>query len=219
MKDLQKYLKFNDTSRRRSRSPSRDSPQATRHSGSGLKPIPTGPRAYKKPRLSENQPSPARSNISLPPSNPSNTTSNGNRNRPQRRDISPRAPSNHRRSPIKDSRMDIDGHLSPRNFSQREASRQRGERDRDRGRNRDTYRDNLRENQRDRDRIRDKDRERDRTANDRYKEKDRDRSRRNGAQSTRGNGGGGGGGGGRKGGRPYGQQDSGDRTLAERMGL
>ncbi|KAF8845830.1 hypothetical protein BDN67DRAFT_993466 [Paxillus ammoniavirescens] len=161
--------------------PSRDSyhypPPST---SNGLsKPPPTGPRAHKKPRLSDVKISPAQSTVSLPPSKTQAPAKHDPSRSPR---ISPpevRSKSN--------AKMDVDedSRTRPRSPQERDRERQHKERVRDR--------------------ERDRDRERER-------ERDRNRfSRRNGT------------GGGSSGGRrsrgfnhPY---SSGDRTLAERMGL
>ncbi|KAL5530187.1 hypothetical protein ACEPAF_6444 [Sanghuangporus sanghuang] len=176
------------------------------HNGD-VKPPPTGPRAHKKPRLSEPRASPARSSLNLPLSN-SNSTPLGvsAAARSSRRDRSPRS-GDDRRSPMKEARMEGD-----------EDVKKGRDRSRDRPREKDKERDRQRERERPRDhRDRDRDREPDRHREQggREKEKDRaphDRSRRNGRGP-----GGGGSGSVRKAGRGNAGQD--DRTLRERMGL
>lgn len=180
-----------------------------------LKPIPTGPRAHKKPRLSDSQPSPARSNVSLPPpaSNPAPLSASG---RSTRRERSPR---DSRKSPVKDLRMDVDEDVKRTRTGSRDRSRDRvRERERERDRDRDRARD--RERKSDRDRPREREREHDRNG-ERHKEKERDRTRRNGTHGGRSNNNGGASNGGsRKTVRGYAAQDNGgDRTLAERIGL
>ncbi|RDX55538.1 hypothetical protein OH76DRAFT_1371773 [Lentinus brumalis] len=183
--------------------------------GTGKLP-PTGPRAHKKPRLSEPQISPVASNVSLPvPPKPHLSAANATQPRAVSRDS--RA-SQDRKPVIDTAGMDVDddsrsGARSPLRERDRPPHRDR-ERDRDKDRDRDRG---------DRDRVRNRDRERERD-----RERDHDRSsRRNG-----GGGGGGGGAGGRRGGgrRTNGHNgntnsnsdaygNGADRTLAERMGL
>ncbi|KIL00607.1 hypothetical protein PAXRUDRAFT_129525 [Paxillus rubicundulus Ve08.2h10] len=158
--------------------PSRDYPPPSTSNGLS-KPPPTGPRAHKKPRLSDVRISPAQSNVSLPPSK----TQVLAKHDPSR---SPRIlpPEVRPKSSVK-MEVDEDSRTRPRSPRERDRERQHKER------------------------VRDRERDRDR---DRERERDRNRvSRRNGT------------GGGSSGGRrsrgfnhPY---PSGDRTLAERMGL
>ncbi|KAH8118337.1 hypothetical protein DFH11DRAFT_1723260 [Phellopilus nigrolimitatus] len=205
------HQKSNDAYSRDSLSPPRNSGRSAPTDSSGsnnngdLKPIPTGPRAYKKPRLSETQASPARSNATLPASN----TTQGSSNRPSRRERSPRS-GDGRGFPSKEARMDLDVDVKKGRQGSRDRSRDRQrerERDRDRQRERDRAREH-RDHGRDAERHKEKDKDKD-------KERDRDRSRRNGAQGGRGSGGGSG----RKGARGNTAQDIGDRTLRQRMGL
>ncbi|THH12539.1 hypothetical protein EW146_g7602 [Bondarzewia mesenterica] len=144
-------------------------------SNGNAKPLPTGPRAHKKARLSEPQISPSNSTSALPRiqtqsqggSAPSHTES------PER---SPILSPDHRKVPSVKMEVDDDQRTRPRSPAPRDRGR---DRERDRGRDRD------------------RDRDRERT------------SRRNG-----------GGQGGRRSGRvSTGSFSSGDRTLAERMGL
>ncbi|KAL5527616.1 hypothetical protein ACEPAG_6417 [Sanghuangporus baumii] len=199
-----------DCDRRESRSPPpraqsisirAESPSIS-HNGD-VKPPPTGPRAYKKPRLSEPRASPARSSVNLPLSN-SNSTPLGVpvATRSSRRDRSPRS-GDDRRSPMKEARMEGD-----------EDVKKGRDRSRDRPREKDRERDRQRERERPRD-HRDREPDRHREQGGREKEKDRalhDRSRRNGRGPS-----GGGSGSGRKSGRGNAGQD--DRTLRERLGL
>ncbi|ETW83908.1 hypothetical protein HETIRDRAFT_123637 [Heterobasidion irregulare TC 32-1] len=172
-------------------------PQST--SNGNAKPLPTGPRAHKKPRLSEPQISPANSTAALPRIQTQQTQRQGSAQTrghstasPER---SPVLPPDHRKASGVKMEVDDDQRTRPRTPPLPPPPAPR-DRERDRGRDRD------REKDRGRDRNRDRDRER--------------TSRRNGGQGGGGRkggrtGGGGGGGGGR--------HDSGDRTLAERMGL
>lgn len=164
--------------------------------GSG-KPPPTGPRAHKKPRLSESHTPPALSKAA-----PSNTS--------VRNDSRERRPSLDRKPSI--ASMDVD---DDERSKARSPERER-ERDRTRDRNRNRERDRDRGRVRDRDRGRDRDRDR-----VRERERDHDRSsKRNGVHGGGGGGGGAGGGGGRRGrGTNNASSTSGDRTLKERMGL
>lgn len=208
-KELALAQKSNDSYRRDSRSPTRSHSrgfQGNSYNSSGLKSVPTGPRAYKKPRLSDAQVSPTGSNVSLPPI--SNSGSHNNSIRQPRRDRSPRV--DIRRSPTKDARMDVDEDIKRGRNGSRDRLREREREFRDRDRDRDRQRDR----QRDRDRFRDYDRGRDQDREGR-RDRERDKSRRNGVQGRppvdRG-------GTGRRV-RGFGNQDNGDRTLAERMGL
>lgn len=166
--------------------------------GSG-KPLPTGPRAHKKPRLSEVHVSPVLSSTSLPPPqlSSSNSTSLGNA-RERRPSVD--------RKPVS-SEMDIDEDQRTR---PRTPERDRRDRERERAKDRERERDKGR------DRDRGKDRERDR---DRDRERDRDRDKSSRRNGTYGGGGGGSGGGRRAGRGPNPAHAGGDRTLAERMGL
>ena len=184
--------------------------QLPSHLSNGIGKLPpTGPRAHKKPRLSESQMSPPALTAPLPPKphlSAANATQPRGRSRDSRASVD-----------LKPSEggggmdVDDDSRSGPRS-PLRERDRP-PHRDRDRGRDRDP-----RERERDRDRPRNRDRERDR-------ERDRDRDH---DRSSRRHGGGGGGGGGRRGGgrRTNGNNNNidsfangGDRTLAERMGL
>ncbi|EJF61168.1 hypothetical protein BD309DRAFT_986557 [Dichomitus squalens] len=168
---------------------------------------PTGPRAHKKPRLSESQMSPPASTAPLPPK-PHLSAANATQPRGGSRDS--RASVD--RKPAEGSgSMDVD-----------EDSRS-GPRSPLRERDRPPHRDRDRERERDRDRDRDRPRNRDR-------ERDRERDRGDHDRSSRRNGGGGGGGGRRGGGRRTNGTNANtnnidsfangrDRTLAERMGL
>ncbi|PCH41125.1 hypothetical protein WOLCODRAFT_137202 [Wolfiporia cocos MD-104 SS10] len=170
---------------------------------------PTGPRAHKKPRLSESHTPPAPPSRSMYPNRPSNTHSNPSSL------ADGRGPED--RKPFVKMDADDDERTRPRSPErERERDRMR-DRDRERERERDRDRERPRERERDRDRERERNRER---------ERERDRaSRRNGAhgggRGGNGGSGGGGGGGGRRGARgaTNAYNDSGDRTLAERLGL
>ncbi|KAH9951660.1 hypothetical protein B0H21DRAFT_705401 [Amylocystis lapponica] len=170
--------------------------------GSG-KPVPTGPRAHKKPRLSESHTPPAQSK-----SAPSNSS--------VRNDSRERRPSLDRKPSITSMDVDEDRRSKPRS-PERERERDRA-RDKNRNRERDREREPVRDRVRDRDRGRDKNRDR---VRERERERNRDQSsKRNGAHGGNGGGGGGGGGGGRRGrGTNNASTIIGDRTLAERMGL
>ncbi|KAF9226580.1 hypothetical protein BS17DRAFT_800603 [Gyrodon lividus] len=163
--------------------PSRDSyhhpPQPPSTSNGLSKPPPTGPRAHKKPRLSDVKISPAQSNASLPVSKAQAPT----KHEPSR---SPRilTPEVRPKSNVK-MEVDEDSRTRPRSPQERDRERQHKER------------------------VRDRERDRDR---DRERERDRNRfSRRNGT--------GGGSSGGRRSRGFNHSYTSGDRTLAERMGL
>jgi hypothetical protein len=184
-----------------SRSP-RNSYHSTLHStpagnGNGASKLPpTGPRAHKKPRLSESQTSPPqRPSASLPFNKSSQNQSNLSRTK-DAREQSPRQSSDGRTKP-NHVKMEVDG-------DPRERPRSPIERDRER------------------------DRDRERLPRERERERDRDRdgnrlSRRNGNFGGSGSGRGGGlSGAGRRVDRdlaPSNSYGSGDRTLAERMGL
>ncbi|KAI0353581.1 hypothetical protein OH77DRAFT_1406786 [Trametes cingulata] len=189
--------------------------------GTGKLP-PTGPRAHKKPRLSESQISPTASNSSLPiPSKPHLSAANATP-----RGASRDSRTSMDRKPADNVKMEVDDDSRSRLRSPvRERDRPpHHDRERDKDRERDRDRDRDRPNDRARNRERERERERDR-------ERDQDRSSRragNGAGSggnSGGNSGGtGGGGGGRRGGRrtngnAHDQGNGADRTLAERMGL
>ncbi|KAL7282352.1 hypothetical protein ACG7TL_003822 [Trametes sanguinea] len=185
--------------------------------GSGKLP-PTGPRAHKKPRLSESQLSPTASNSSLPlPPKPHLSAANSTP-----RGVSRDSRASVDRKQVDNVKMEVDDDVRSR---QRSPLRERDrpphhdrERDRDHGRDKD--RDRERDRQSDRAKNRDRERER-----ERERDRDQDRSsRRNGNGSGGGSGGGGGGGGGgRRGRRTNGNNNDhangADRTLAERMGL
>lgn len=164
-------------------------PAQTTLTGNGASKLPpTGPRAYKKPRLSEPHTSPPpRSNASLPPSKPPHHSNSARIN--HLREQSPR-PSSEGQMKASHTKMEIDEDLRKRPRSPAD-------------RNRDRDRDHGRDHERVRERERDRDRDRERV------------SRRNA------NGGGGGRGGGRRAdrGMTSNSYGSGDRTLAERMGL
>ncbi|CAL1700869.1 unnamed protein product [Somion occarium] len=175
---------------------------------------PTGPRAHKKPRLSESQMPPQRPNPPPPPAftpkmynRPQSSLSRHN----ESRERSPRPPPGRKAWPIK---MDVDEDQRTRPRSPRSPERSREnqrERERDVGRD-DRERERERERARDRNWPKDKDREKGRQ--DRKRDRERDRPVR---RNVVGNGGGGG------------RRDSSsshpgsyagaDRTLAERMGL
>ncbi|KAN0097488.1 hypothetical protein V8E55_001934 [Tylopilus felleus] len=128
--------------------PSRDSYHPPQHppATNGLsKPPPTGPRAHKKPRLSDAKVSPAQSNVSLPPSK----THTSVKHEPSH---SPRiSPSEIR--PKNNAKMDIDEDSRTRPHSPQERDRPRH---REKERTRDRERDRERERERDRDRDRDR---------------------------------------------------------------
>ncbi|KAI0638106.1 hypothetical protein C8Q77DRAFT_1048748 [Trametes polyzona] len=179
--------------------------------GSGKLP-PTGPRAHKKPRLSEPQVSPTASTTSLPiPPKPHLSAANAT---PQGMSRDSRASAD--RKPPEGVKMEVDDDARSRLRSPVR------ERDRPPHHDRERHKDHERDRPSDRARNRDRDRERE---HDRDRDHDRS-SRRNGA-----GGGGGGGGGGRRGRRSNGNNNSNnnnnsndlangaDRTLAERMGL
>ncbi|EMD40793.1 hypothetical protein CERSUDRAFT_111375 [Gelatoporia subvermispora B] len=174
------------------------------------KPLPTGPRAHKKQRLSEPQVSPVTPNAPLaPPSKGYSQSSSGPLSDARDPRDARASASVDRKPPI----VDEDQRTRPRSPEQ---MRDRG---RDRGRERDA-RDKDRDRERDkgqgRDRLRDRDRGRDRDMRDRDRDRDRDRpARRNGG----GPGGGGGGGGRRNRGGTNASQNATDRSLAQRMGL
>ncbi|KAI5125037.1 hypothetical protein M0805_007461 [Coniferiporia weirii] len=219
----QRTNETNDTYRHDSRSPphtsGRSAPADSSNTSTNgdLKPIPTAPRAHKKPRLSDTQLSPVRQSVPLPMSmSNSNATPLGTSGRSSRRDRSPRG-GDGRKSPVKEARLEGDEDVKKGRQGSRDRSRDRQrERERDKGEGKERLRDRDRGRER-RDRDRDADRHKEK---DKDKERDRDRSRRNGTHGGRGSGGGGGGGGGsRKGARGNSNQDIGDRTLRERMGL
>lgn len=184
---------------------------------------PTGPRAHKKPRLSDTP--------SAPPSSHGGQPAKGNRvhggasaRRQETPDRSPRISTSNDRK----VKMEVDEedrkHWSPKRNHDHEQDR--ADRDRDRERDRDRGHERERERppkdrERDRHTHRDRDRDRDRA-------RDFDRSKRNGAYGAAGASGGGGGssgGGGGGGRRPRrgsnanSYSSTGDRTLKERMGL
>ncbi|KAF8528956.1 hypothetical protein BU17DRAFT_73199 [Hysterangium stoloniferum] len=170
---------------------------------SNAKPIPTGPRAQKRPRLSQASPSPQQASRPLP-SPHSNSES-------PRRHHTP-LPSNPRQS-APSSKMDLDGgSRSRKRTSPGERQRDRG-RDREWGRERDgpPHQVRRRSNERDqhewereRERVRDKERDRERERGGRRngngRDRDRDRRGPRGNPVTNPNG-------------------SSNRGLAERMGL
>ncbi|KAI0832342.1 hypothetical protein BC628DRAFT_1406826 [Trametes gibbosa] len=185
--------------------------------GTGKLP-PTGPRAHKKPRLSESQISPTSSNSPLPiPPKPHLSAANAT---PRGLSHDGRAPVD--RKPAENVKMEVDDDARSRLRSPIL--------ERDRPPHHDRERDKERDRDRPGDRARNRDRERD-------KERDRDRDQ---DRSSRRNGNGGGGGGGRRGRRSNANTNniinnntnntsntnntndhgnSADRTLAERMGL
>ncbi|OCH92915.1 hypothetical protein OBBRIDRAFT_885903 [Obba rivulosa] len=177
--------------------------------GSG-KPLPTGPRAQKKQRLSEPQTSPVTPTApSLPP--------------PVK--VAPHADVRDSRDSrdIRDSRASASVDRKPMAVDEDQRTRPRSperERDRDRGRDRDSRvgeRHREHEREKGRDRVRDRDRDRDHDMRDRDRDRDRDRpSRRSGGP---GGGGGNGGGGRRNRGGNGASHNSMDRSLAQRMGL
>ncbi|EKM59134.1 uncharacterized protein PHACADRAFT_157402 [Phanerochaete carnosa HHB-10118-sp] len=199
-------------------------PHMSQPSNGSSKLPPTGPRAHKKPRLSETP--------SAPPSSHGSQPAKGNRvhggssaRRQETPNRSPRVTTSNDRKP----KMEVDDggrkHWSPKHGLDHE---ERAERPSDRDRDRDRERDRERGHERDRDRP-PKDRERDRHTHrdrDRDRARDFDRSKRNGAYGGSGGGGGGSSGGGTGGGRrprrgsnTNSYSSAGDRTLKERMGL
>ncbi|KAG1783221.1 hypothetical protein EV702DRAFT_1060615 [Suillus placidus] len=167
----------------------RDSYHLASTSNGVIKLPPTGPRAHKKPRLSEPKVSPARSNISLPPTKSQTVNARQVTPRDHEPPRSPRLSPTEPRSKPSNVKMEVD-----------EDSRTRPRSPND-NKDRESHR-------RDKDRAREHDGERDRD-----RDRDRDRfSRRNG-------GGSGGGGGRRTRGFAGHAYAFGDRTLAERMGL
>jgi hypothetical protein len=168
------------------------------------KPPPTGPRAHKKPRLAEPHNSPPRSSGVAPYSIAKSHSHS-----------SARAPSanNDDRGKSRLAKMEgeEDTRKRPRSPSDRDM-------DRDRNRDKDKHRDGAKDKDRDRDRTRDREKDR-----DRERDRDRDRlPRRNGGHSS--SGGNAGSSGSRKAtgsttGHAGSSSSSGDRTLAERMGL
>ncbi|KZT26867.1 hypothetical protein NEOLEDRAFT_1155262 [Neolentinus lepideus HHB14362 ss-1] len=224
--------------RPRSRPPPVSANQSSNGTNAGGvgKPLPTEPRAYKKPRLSISDGqgpgrqqqlslSPARSTMSssVPPQPPIirqsvNHTSGVNaiplkRRNADSRDRDAMEVDYEQPRSAPSSKSQYGGGLKREDEDEaRKRPRvgdDRGERDRDRPRHRD----------REWDKDKDRDRERSKDARDRDRDKDRDRDR---DRDRRRNGPGGPGAGRRaptrreKGGSPYG---NGDRTLAQRMGL
>ncbi|EGO02198.1 hypothetical protein SERLA73DRAFT_178021 [Serpula lacrymans var. lacrymans S7.3] len=114
---------------------------------------PTGPRAHKKPRLSEPQISPARSNVSLPTSKPHVPhSSRQSVSREPERSRSPRVMSSEGRAKSSHNvkmEIDEDARTRPRSPVDRERERER-ERDKDHARERDRERDRDRDRDRDR---------------------------------------------------------------------
>ncbi|KAH9844219.1 uncharacterized protein C8Q71DRAFT_698093 [Rhodofomes roseus] len=170
--------------------------------GSGKLP-PTGPRAHKKPRLSESHGSPAPPN----PGRPGSATSYAQSAASSPRETRDRRPESMDRKPPHVMDVDEDQRSRPRSPDRPH--------ERDRPPHVDTAGDRGRDHK---DRVRDRERDKDREKN-RERERDRERDR-----TSRRNGGGrsGGGGGGRRSGRGQNNLpsfDSTDRTLAERMGL
>ncbi|GJE84094.1 WTAP/Mum2p family protein [Phanerochaete sordida] len=195
------------------------SPHANQTPNGSSKLPPTGPRAHKKPRLSETP--------SAPPSSHGTQPAKGNRvhggpsaRRQETPDRSPRMSSSNDRK----VKMEVDDEerkpWSPKRGHDHEQDRVERPADRDRDRERDHERERDRPQKdrvRDRHTHRDRDRDRDRT-------RDFDRSKRNGAYGGGGGGGssGGGGGGGRRprrGSNANSYSSAADRTLKERMGL
>ncbi|KAI6105811.1 hypothetical protein F5141DRAFT_1236101 [Pisolithus sp. B1] len=170
---------------------------------------PTGPRAHKKPRLAADhnvKMSPAPSNTSLPP--PANSSKHPQvptqPQQPQIKHESSRSP----RIPPADTRLKGNAKMEIEEDA-RTRPRSPQERDRERHREKDWPRDREREKDRERERERGRDRERERD-----RDRDRERfSRRNGSGSR------GAGGRARNRGALSHSYLSGDRTLAERMGL
>ncbi|KAI9574704.1 hypothetical protein HD554DRAFT_2182150 [Boletus coccyginus] len=110
------------------------------------KPPPTGPRAYKKRRLSDVKISPAQSNVSLPPSKAHNSA----KHEPSH---SPRiSPSEIRPKSSSKMEIDEDSRTRPRSPQERDRPRQR-EKERARDRERDRERERERERDRDRDQF------------------------------------------------------------------
>ncbi|KAI0081696.1 hypothetical protein K474DRAFT_1586931 [Panus rudis PR-1116 ss-1] len=186
---------------------------------------PTGPRAHKKPRMSEPYGGNAgRPNIPpLPPPKANRSTSSSTR-RNDSRERSPRASGSSRKTWQANVKMEVDEDQRTRprspernrdNLREKEKEKEK-DRESDRGseRTRDRYRNKDRERERERDRDRERDRERDKDRD----HNERSSSRRNGQDGS-------GGGGGRRGPRSSSSRNShsyaagGDRTLAERMGL
>ncbi|KAG2141810.1 uncharacterized protein EDB93DRAFT_1252496 [Suillus bovinus] len=170
-------------------------PRDTYHSASTsngvVKLPPTGPRAHKKPRLSEPKVSPARSNISLPPTKPHIGNARQSVPRDYEAPRSPRLSPTEPRTKVSNVKMEVDEDARTRPRSPNDRDRESHRRDKDRAR------DHEGEHSRDRDRER--------------------FPRRNGGG---GGGGGGGGSGGRRSRGFAGHSYAfGDRTLAERMGL
>ncbi|KAH9853557.1 hypothetical protein C2E23DRAFT_868001 [Lenzites betulinus] len=195
----------------------------TATNGTGKLP-PTGPRAHKKPRLSESQISPTSSNSPLPiPPKPHLSAANAT---PRGMSHDGRGAAD--RKPADNVKMEVDDDARSRLRSP--------VLERDRPPHHDRERDKERDRDRPNDRARNRDRERDR---ERDRDRDQDRSSR-----RNGNGGGGGGGGrrgrrsnaaannsssnnnsnsnnisGNNGNNTNDHGNSADRTLAERMGL
>ncbi|KDQ64627.1 hypothetical protein JAAARDRAFT_28267 [Jaapia argillacea MUCL 33604] len=206
----------------------------------GTRQPPTGPRAHKKPRLSQSESqqdvslSPTLSIASMPRASgapPSNHKSNNvssnppsnipNHSHPKRRNDDPRASREREHSqPPHMSPIPKSHHHSNPKWEDEEDVRKRPRLNEDRiDRDRDRTR-GGREREREREREVDKPREREK-GRDRERDRDRDvdRDRRRGGPpggNTNGGGAGGGNGGGRRAGRGM---SSGDRTLAQRLGL
>ncbi|KAK7470509.1 hypothetical protein VKT23_001935 [Stygiomarasmius scandens] len=211
-------------------------------SGSGGKPPPTGPRAHKKPRLSEaNSQSHSRSSPSISPHLRNNTMlpsqnqsyqnnnvgqhhghgqhhrrshSNSSRHREHSEHPSPRG-SGKGPGNVKPERMDVDEDNQQNKSRVRspEQRRDRGDRERDGHGRRDRDRDGVGH----RDRGREREREKHRGERDKDKETSRRNGNGNGVGRMGGRRGGGGGGGDKL--EDDGGFGGGDRTLAERMGL
>ncbi|KAJ7283976.1 hypothetical protein C8J57DRAFT_1294057 [Mycena rebaudengoi] len=168
---------------------------ANNNGGAQSKLPPTGPRAHKKPRLSEPHPSPP-PRTSVPPLAKPHPHPSSNHHRAtsaSRERSSPRAPSEHRRG----------GHVhGGSNSGRMEVDRDEEQKPRARTPV---------------DRSRDRDRERDRPSRER--DRDRDRYRDGGGRRNGFGGGGRGGGGGRRSAPSSSSYQSADRTLKERLGL
>ena len=191
---------------------------------------PTGPRAHKKPRISD-APIPPRPNAPLPSGPKMYNRPQGSTNR--RNDSHERSPRpNQAKKVWHASKMEVDDDAarsrSPNHGrgGQRERDRERDrERERERERERGPERDDRggdRDRTRDRERPKDRDRERDRDRNSKRDRGDRDRTSRRYGNAV-GNGGSGGGGGGSGMREPPQNRNSssygGERTLAERLGV
>ncbi|KAG1731167.1 hypothetical protein EDD22DRAFT_928318 [Suillus occidentalis] len=128
---------------------SRDSYHPASTSNGVMKLPPTGPRAHKKPRLSEPKVSPARSNVSLPPTKPHNANARQSVPRDHEPPRSPRlSPAEPRLKPshVK-MEVDEDSRTRPRSPSDNR-DRESHRRDKDRAREHDGERDRDRERER-----------------------------------------------------------------------